>query len=283
MGLKPGEDGRLFLSATKIEKRLRMKMLYFISLLLTSFTCLVSDVLEQLSLSETEAKAAIRDNFIHGSLWFPDNITIKNIAIAKRAATVKELGVYIRQYIESPQFQQAYQDARKAVAPAGKANATALVSERLSEIDEELTEAEEQLNSASGDMKNLYELSLSQLRQEKEALKNPSHPMHDDYVSNLTEETAESSAQRKREAEYFNKDFPPTVRELVKVRLQKFLAVSATINFNAKLVQRGKFKVFADPALEGKNGDWKKMFRAGPETIGAARDFAQQWLRDISK
>jgi hypothetical protein len=36
--------------------------------------------------------------------------------------------------------------------------------------------------------------------------------------------------------------------------------------------------VFADPALEAKDGYWKYCFRSGKETITAARQYAQQWL-----
>jgi hypothetical protein len=242
-----------------------------------------SELLKRLDLSEQEAKEAIRDNFIRGGLWFPGNQTIKALAVTKRAATVKELGSYIRQYIESPEFNKAYQEARAAAKPAGKGDAQTLINERLAAIEEELTEAEEKLKAATGDRRKLHELSVSQLKQERDALKNPSHPMHNDYVENLTEETEENAAQRKMEADHFANDYPSTVKELVRLRLQKFLDVTATINFNAKLVQQGNIKVFADPALEAKDSDWKKLFRAGPETIGAARQFAQAWLRDLSK
>ncbi len=260
-----------------------MKFLSFFTVNFLLLTAIVNPVLQQLNLSEAEAKEAIRDNFLKGGLWFPDKQAIKALAIAKRATTVKELGAYIRQYIESAEFNKLYQEARAAAMPAGRSEAKALISERLLAIEDELKEAESKLKAASGDAKKLYELSLSQLKQEREALKNPSHPMHGDYVENLTEETEENVTQRKMESDYFNRDFPPTVKELVKLRLQKFLDVTATINFNATLVQEGRFKVFADPSLEAKNGDWKKLFRAGPETIGAAREFAQAWLKDLNR
>ena len=249
-------------------------------LLLTAFT---NAVLQQLDLSEVEAKEAIRDNFLRGELWFPDKQAIKSVAISKRVTTVKELGTYIRQYIESPEFNKAYQEFRAAAVPSGKGDVKTLIGKRLLVIEEELKEAEAKLKAATGDVKKLYELSASQLKQERDALKSPSHPMHKDYVENLTDESDENAAQGKREETSFNESYPPTVKELIKLRLQKFLEVTATIDFNAKLVQQGKFKVFADPALEAKDGDWKKLFRAGSETINAARQFAQQWMRDLSK
>jgi hypothetical protein len=249
-------------------------------LMLFSFT---DGILQQLALSEGEAKESIRTNFMKGELYVPDNKTIKGLAVAKRALTVKELGGYIRQYLESQEFNKAYQEARAAARPAGKGDLKALINERLSVIGEELKDAEEKVKTASSDIKKLYELSVNQLKQERDALKNSTHPMHKDYVANLEEESEESITQRKMAADYFNKDYPPTVRELIQLRLQKFLEVSASIDFNAKLVQQGQVTVFADPALEAKDGNWKKLFRTGPETIGAARLFAKQWLQDLQK
>ncbi|MBC6489479.1 hypothetical protein ACFSQD_04050 [Flavihumibacter stibioxidans] len=74
---------------------------------------------------------------------------------------------------------------------------------------------------------------------------------------------------------------PATVNALVKKRLMDFLAGTADINFNAKLVRRGSKMVFADPVLEAKDDLWKYAFRSGEETVAAARGYAQQWLLEL--
>lgn len=249
-------------------------------MLFASFT---RGILEQLDLSEKQAKSAIRDNFINNELWFPDNKTIKQIAIAERATTVRDLGQYIRKYVESSEFSNAYFEAREAAKPSGGANRESLIADRLAAIEEELNAVAEKTKNASADIKKLYELTVKQLNQEREALKNPSHPMHADYLENLTEESEDENQQREMEVENFESRYPSTIKQLLKQRLEYFLEVTSTIDFNAELVQRGRFKVFVDPELEAKDGDWKKMFRAGPETIGAARLFAQQWLDELKK
>ena len=242
------------------------------------FAAFTNDVLQQLSLAEEDAKEAIKDNFINGGLYFPDNQTIKTIAVAKRSTTVGALGDYMKQYIYSPEFAEAYEEAKQDAKPAGKADTKALIENRLQQIEEELPHAEENLKNAAPAMKKLNQLSVDQLKQEREALKNTKHPMHNDYVSNLKDEEEENAGQQEMEAKFFDEKYPATVKELVKKRLREFLAFTADINFNAQLVQQGKFKVFADAALESKDANWKKCFRAGPETIGAARKYAQQWL-----
>jgi len=258
--------------------KLYVILICFISSGLVAFT---NDILQDLALTEKETNNAIKDNFIHGSLLVPDNKTIRGIAIAKRSATVHALGQYIKTYIQSPQFATAYEETRKANAPAGRADMATLKKLRLERIEEEMAEMESKLKNATGSNQQLLQLSLNQLKQEREALKNPRHPMHQDYVSNLTEEEDANVAQSHNALQGFTEQYPPTVKALIMKRLREFLVLTANINFSAKLVQEGNKKVFADPALEARDGNWKKCFRAGPETISAARHFAQQWLQEL--
>jgi hypothetical protein len=72
--------------------------------------------------------------------------------------------------------------------------------------------------------------------------------------------------------------YPADPQELVKKRLEEFLEVSETVNFDAEM--RGN--MFADPKYEGKDDKWKMCYRAGREVIAAARQEAKKWL-DVLK
>ena len=56
------------------------------------------------------------------------------------------------------------------------------------------------------------------------------------------------------------------------------------VDYSARLKpgDNGKM-VFADPSYEAKPGDWKLCYRAGRETMEAARSFARSWLADLQK
>ena len=71
--------------------------------------------------------------------------------------------------------------------------------------------------------------------------------------------------------------YPADPQELIKKRLEDFLEVSGTVNFDAEM--RGN--MFADASYEAKDDKWKMCFRAGREVIGAARDEAKKWLDEI--
>jgi len=67
----------------------------------------------------------------------------------------------------------------------------------------------------------------------------------------------------------------------VAMRLRAFLDATRDLDFTAKLVEEGKVRKFADPALEAKPSEWKMCFRAGKPATDAAREFARKWLADL--
>ena len=71
--------------------------------------------------------------------------------------------------------------------------------------------------------------------------------------------------------------YPEDPQELVKKRLEEFLEVSETVNFEAEM--RGN--MFADAKYEGKDDKWKMCYRAGKEVVGAAREEAKKWLDEL--
>ena len=91
-------------------------------------------------------------------------------------------------------------------------------------------------------------------------------------------ERAEMTKQYNTDLKEFEKNYPPTVNGLVKRRLQQFLELTEGMDFNAKLVKRGKFYYFENPALEEKDAEWKLMFRCGKDVILPAREYAKQWM-----
>lgn len=63
----------------------------------------------------------------------------------------------------------------------------------------------------------------------------------------------------------------------IRRRLEAFLEMSATVDFDAKLEGRQ----FADPEYEAKPSEWKMCFRAGREATMAAREEAEAWIKEL--
>ncbi|HYE54455.1 MAG TPA: hypothetical protein VD996_06410 [Chitinophagaceae bacterium] len=260
-------------------KRRALASLFVASALgLMAFT---DGILKKLELSEREAQEAIFGNFTEGNLYFPRTSAMKKLALGQREQLVQELGAYIKNYVQSPQFAQQYQEARLAAKPEGPAEGADLLKSRIAQLEEDIKRAEEELKKTTGDMRKLHEFSLKTMKDELKALKDPKDPRHKDYLEQAGEMNGFDEDNYKMQLEEYEKNFPPTVNQLVKTRLQEFLALTKDIDFNAKLIDKNGKKVFADPALEAKDALWKRCFRAGPEAIKAARKFAQDWLASL--
>ena len=75
------------------------------------------------------------------------------------------------------------------------------------------------------------------------------------------------------------KKMPADPNKLIKQRLQEFLDLSASVDFDAKLT--GMSRTFENPDYEAKGNDWKMCFRAGKAVVQAAREEAQAWLKEL--
>jgi len=240
------------------------------------------DIWQQLSISQEDARESIFGNFQQGNLSFPYSTAIKGLIPGKRAAAVKEMGDYIRKCVNSPEFAEQYNAQRASAKPAAPAEGQDKVKRRLEEIKHDIAENETGMAQAKGDMKKLYEATIKMLKTEQKALLDPKDLQHEMFVSNLTGAIGEMTAEQYQQAVAdFEKEYPATVNGLIKKRLKEFLELTKDMDFSAKLITSGRVKKFADPALEAKDGLWKRCFRSGEETVTTARAYAAQWLKEL--
>ena len=269
-----------------------MKKMFFALMLVVPAAVLLSfsvihsrlnEVLKTLELSEERAKESIGSSFMNASLDAPINRAIVGLAVGKRATVVNQLGDYMKSYLATPEFVNNYHEWRSGMLPKGW---EAMIQERADEvikdIDDDLAQAE-----ASPEMKTKYAKEIKESKERKAALSDPKHPKRAQYIREIEEELKEREdmagilKQYKEESAELEKKYPANVNDLIRSRLQEFLDVTASINFDAKLVTRKGKQYFEDPALEKKDYEWKRLFRCGKETITAARAYAQNWLKAL--
>lgn len=70
------------------------------------------NIFNQLGMETEEAESYIIGNIIGGSTSFPRSKVMVNLAFNKRAETVKEIGNYIKAYVQSPAFAKEYATVR---------------------------------------------------------------------------------------------------------------------------------------------------------------------------
>jgi hypothetical protein len=76
-----------------------------------------------------------------------------------------------------------------------------------------------------------------------------------------------------------DKNYPPDPDDMVKKRLTDFLAISATVDYDAEVKNGG----FVNPEYQKKSGWWKMCYRAGKPVVEAAREEAKIWLDELNK
>lgn len=74
------------------------------------------------------------------------------------------------------------------------------------------------------------------------------------------------------------KKYPSEPVDMIKKRLTAFLAISATVDFDAQL----QGTMFANPEYEKKSAEWKMCYRAGKPVVEAAREEARKWLDELN-
>jgi hypothetical protein len=75
------------------------------------------------------------------------------------------------------------------------------------------------------------------------------------------------------------KKYPQDPAEMIRKRLTDFLAVSASVDFDAELTSA---RTFVKPEYEKKSSEWKMCYRAGRSVVEATRVESQKWLDELN-
>ena len=241
----------------------------------------------------------------------------KKLPVGVREATMLSLGKIIKDYVSSPECKTDYENHLKEMyfkepynpndpkweeikknktenVLSGYSNATDETLKYLAQgLDIEITtyESFHKLIQETPEMeipgmsKETCEKTIAQ----DKALKT----LYDSDKKSFLQKYAETQGMREKDAEIakaksdyeqgkINFESKKDYSERLKSQLQDFLSVTSDINFSATL-KDGNYgrKIFADPSLESKSGEWKFYFRCGKEAVGGARKFAQQWLESL--
>ena len=239
---------------------------------------------------------------------------------ASRAATVRSLGSVVRAYVESSAFKNAWlQDLRTAYPYDVSYTDEALAKKKLDQEAEQsamnvqltamnqafaqmdpatlkmaaqaqIMQAEQKIASLEGSERARHAQRIGAL---KKMLAMPPVEFKKQYLASLKQQAIanvdtsiaanevdkeELAQQRRQKAEF---DAHADFRPLLKKRLEDFIALSESVDFEARLVPMGRKQVFANPVYERKCAEWKFLYRLGNEPVAEARLVARQWLAEL--
>lgn len=237
-------------------------------------------VLSRLGVSETHAReiimSAIQGMFSVGSAAKP----FLALAPGARAAAVNDVVAWAKVYFASDTFKQAWAKERAQAKPEQDARGT---------VDDEIKAKNAEQQKSIDDVKKLLpsmppdgqKALLETIKQMEATIKDPAQQklQRDMIVGDRAEHDRRFQEDLKR----WQEQYPVDHNVLIAKRLRAFLAMSAYVNFDAKLVVRDGRKVFADQPFEEKSSDWKMCYRAGREATTAARAAATAWLKELGR
>lgn len=190
----------------------------------------------------------------------PSSRLLPDIIKGDKAGAAKELFLYVKEYVSSKDFLAAYQrqrDAAKPVSEPPRLDAATIASLKTSLKEMEANRTKMKADKAPEAAIRQMEQAIVQMKNQIAAQSDP--------TPNLTR---------------WKKLYPEDAAEVVKNRLNEYLTLAATVDFNAATVGAGKKRKFANPAYEAKSLKWKAIYRAGREVNDATAAFVKQWLKE---
>lgn len=273
-----------------------MKKLFFVFpviLLVVGFTTQkilddkLKNLLQQFKTDDASAKQSILYAVSGPSYYLPNVKVLKDMAIGDRAAIVQSIGNNVKEYLSSKEFIKNYnqlREDRKPTEPEAPKLSDQLKQEQKNNLLNAIAEAEKNKKQMGADQQAMFDEIINVYKQQLADIDDPEKTMYkpemDDYIKQSYQMQIDEYNNKLAEWENeYPKDNP---NPMIKKWINNFLDKSADINFDAKLEKDkyGKMK-FVDQQYEYKDSQWKLYYRAGKETVNAARTFAQNWVKEL--
>ncbi len=241
------------------------------------------DVLKKTGLTQAQASAEMLNSLVQGTL--PVHLGIAAFqkgSPAERVDLVQSAIAWAKTHARSPEFVKTYRQWREQNRPVleQKPPVDEQMRKQKEETDQQLAEMKKNMEKVPPEMRKQMEQALKEVAAQRKQMEGDQSMQAMVRKGMETERQQDQVDFQKRLGE-FETNFPADLKPLIARRLKEFLNLTATIDFAAKLLDRGEFKVFADQTLENKENTWKYCFRAGPDVVAAARASASAWLAEL--
>lgn len=235
----------------------------------------------ELGLNEFQTRQDLVTALVSGSVPFYNvSKTMKALAPEARAAMVRGVLAWAKDFSETPEFAAAYQTMRSnsmPAAPEPRGTVEEEIERQKAEMLQQIEEMKTMKAALPADQQPAMDETIQSMLASVEQMYGDPE-MRQFQVQSIEFQRAEEQRQYEAALENWRQTFPEDPRVIIARRLQAFMQVSAEVNFDAPLKQDGRLMRFADAQYEQKSPEWKLCYRAGRETVAAAREFATAWL-----
>ena len=241
-----------------------------------------ADVLSLLGITPLAARQAVL-SVINSGIFNPGLPTaaFKLMPAAARAEAATAGVAWLKAHTASAEFTHQYAQIRESHKPTPPEFAGTPEDELKRADDEQKQQAEESkkaLTALPADQRAQIEEVMKAGQAAAAQMNTPA--MRKMRLDAIKAERAERTTQYQQELTNWTRGYPESAGPVIARRLREFLAVSADVDFAAKLTPRNGKMIFENEAYEQKPGPWKMCYRAGKEATAAARAATQAWLKE---
>ena len=260
-------------------------LLLFVQQTTSSYSHKMADTIwQQLGLSQAQGTEKIRYSFATGYSNMYGIRNAKNIAAGNRAAVARNLFQYTKTYVSGAEFRNYYTKERasyKPVAPEAAKTKEEIRREMIAEMEKSIRDAEKAMAGMTADIKKAIQPSVDDARKQLEEYRKPDSKMVEIRYQGEQMKHRSETERYERDLKKWEADYPAGINDLVRSRLEKYLSIAQTVDFDAELVEKYGKKRFVNPAYESKSSDWKMIYRAGREVYEAVRPLVEEWLKQL--
>ncbi len=243
-----------------------------------------ADFWQNLGTTEKNGSDMIRESFLNGYLQYYGLKNLKNIAVNDRKAVAHDLLDYTKNFVQSAEFQKAYEARRQRMKPRDmvkKPKTEAQIREEMiAETKKSISNIEESMKSATPDLIKTYEQLLVQQKKTLEDYQKPDNTMIPMMVQSQQQQYEALVKRNESALKKWEENYPAQSLAFIKMRLQEVLMATEGIDYNAELIEKNGKKYFVKQEYERKDDNWKKGFRAGKEVTESVRAYIKEWMNE---
>lgn len=246
---------------------------------------LAEDIWKRLGITRQEATDKISRSFIEGYLQYYGVKGVKNLAVNDRTAVAKDLMTFSKQYLGTPTFKAEYDKVRamyKPVEPVDNTPTKEQVRQKeINSMKEAIQNLEKVAKTLPADQQKDFKSTITMYQEKIKEYQDPNSKMIEMIWQGKVDESKREADRYKEAVKKWEVNYPADHKAFVKGRLQHYLDVAKTVDFSAALVEKGGKQRFVNPSYQGKNNEWKMIFRAGKDVYDETKPFVEQWLKEL--
>jgi hypothetical protein len=246
---------------------------------------MIDDVWMQLGMKKDQGLTGIKNSFLNGYLYYYGARNIKNIATGNRVEVAKDLLTTVKEYINSDAFKNEYASMRERSKPQEPVNKVRTKEQiRQDEIEKAkkgIKDTEEAIKKTTPEIAEGLKGVIDMYKENIKMYEEPNSQMIDLFWQGEKINYENDVKNYKEQLAKWASSYPEDHRLMIKSRLQQFLKVAATVDFNAQLKEVFGKQKFVNAAYEGKPTEWKQIFRSGKDVTDFTKKFTEQWLTEL--